>query len=369
MRNAPFATRRARDVNHGDRTPLRGAESKTLAWISVEDAQAFTVYATARVRPATARVVPIVAMEWGHGGASLVGEYPVIRRLRVPVVASMVKLSGRLVDVATGKAPAATVSAEISAAIVPGSDGQTLHTTSWIGQTGAEGLAASGPQRVFTVDGYNGGLQRPECWVMVFDDVTTARARRNGAGDGTAGGHLSADLPPTCVRHARLRARRVLGRQLDSARPHVRGGRLVAGRHGGAPVSPEQIARYRTKAATAAAAWQEVLGEAPTRVALILAMAVADLETGLERHQAARGATSTTGVAVHKRTLSAGGARRFFWVTASIPRGNDVLATARGLLAPTQAPDELLIIDQSPVGPYFVWIWAFPTATSTGAAK
>jgi hypothetical protein len=169
MRNAPFATRRARDVNHGDRTPLRGAESKTLAWISVEDAQAFTVYASARVQPATARVVPVVAMEWGHGGASLLGEYPVIRRLRVPVVASMVKLSGRLVDVVTGKAPAATVSAEISAAIVPGSDGQTLHTTSWIGQTGAEGLAASGPQRVFTVDGYNAGAA--PVWVMLFDDL------------------------------------------------------------------------------------------------------------------------------------------------------------------------------------------------------
>ena len=40
MRSAPYATRRERDVNHGDRTPIRGSESKTLAWISVEQAQA-----------------------------------------------------------------------------------------------------------------------------------------------------------------------------------------------------------------------------------------------------------------------------------------------------------------------------------------
>ena len=169
MRSAPFATRRARDVNHGDRTPLRGSESKTLAWISVDEAQAFTVYASARVQPASARVVPLIAMEWGHGGASLFGEYPVIRRLRVPVVASMVKLSGRLIDTTTGKAPPSTVTAEVTASIAPGSDGQTLHTTGWTGQMGAEGLVASGPQRVFTVDGYNAGAAL--VWLMLFDDV------------------------------------------------------------------------------------------------------------------------------------------------------------------------------------------------------
>jgi hypothetical protein len=169
MRSAPFATRRARDVNHGDRTPLRGSESKTLAWISVEEAQAFTVYASARVQPASAVVVPVISMEWGHGGASLFGEYPIVRRLRVPVVASMVKLSGRLLDVTTGKAPASAVTAEISATIAPGSDGQTLHTTAWTGQTGAEGLVARGPQRVFTVDGYNASASL--AWLMLFDDV------------------------------------------------------------------------------------------------------------------------------------------------------------------------------------------------------
>jgi hypothetical protein len=169
VRSAPFATRRARDVNHGDRTPLRGSESKTLCWISVDDAQAFTVYASARVQPASARVVPMITIEWGHGGASLFGEYPIVRRLRIPVVASMVKLAGRLVDTTTGKAPPSTVTAEISATIAPGADGQTLHTTAWTGQTGAEGLVASGPQRLFTVDGYNAAASL--VWLMLFDDV------------------------------------------------------------------------------------------------------------------------------------------------------------------------------------------------------
>ena len=167
---APFATRRTRDVNHGDRTALRGGEPKTLAWISVDAAQAFTVYATARVEPPTANILPVVTIEWGHGGASLFGEYPVIKRLRVPVVASMVKLSGRLVDVTTGKPAPANVSGEITATIAPGTDGQTLRATWWVAQSGAEGLVARGQQRVLTLDGYNGGASN--AWVMVFDDVT-----------------------------------------------------------------------------------------------------------------------------------------------------------------------------------------------------
>jgi hypothetical protein len=166
---SPFATRRARDVNHGDRTRVRGTESQTLAWISVDEAQAFTVYAAAKVQPPSANVVPIVAIEWGHGGASLFSEHAVIRELRVPLAASMVKLSGRLLDRTTGKAPPTTVSAEFAATIAPGSDGQTLRNTRWVGQTGAEGLVARGQHRVFTIDGYNAGAA--PSWLMVFDDV------------------------------------------------------------------------------------------------------------------------------------------------------------------------------------------------------
>jgi hypothetical protein len=169
-------------VNHGDRTLFRGGESKTLAWISVDDAQALTVYATARAQPATANVLPIVSIEWGHGGASIMTEYVVTKRLRVPLAASMVKLSGRFVDANTGKAPPTTVTGEITATIAPGIDGQTLRNTRWIGQSGAEGLVADGQQRVFTVDGYNAGAA--PLWLMLFDavqrpaDGTTPRMAR-----------------------------------------------------------------------------------------------------------------------------------------------------------------------------------------------
>lgn len=126
-------------------------------------------------------------------------------------------------------------------------------------------------------------------------------------------------------------------------------------------MSPDQIARYRSKAATAAAAWHQTLGEAPTRHALILAMAVADLETGLGNIRGHNWGS------VHKRTLNE--AESSILLGHGVyPTGNDALATARGLFAPTQAPDELLVIDTSPIGPYFVWIWSF-TSDLDAASK
>lgn len=117
-------------------------------------------------------------------------------------------------------------------------------------------------------------------------------------------------------------------------------------------MSPDEITRYRSKAATCAAAWQAALGEAPTRHALILAMAVADLETGLGNIRGHNWGS------VHKRVPS--DAESAILLGHGIfPTGNDALVAARGLLAPTQTPDELLVIDSSPTGPYFVWIWSF----------
>jgi hypothetical protein len=81
----------------------------------------------------------------------------------------MVKLSGRLVDAATGKPAPSNVSGEITATIAPGSDGETLRSTWWVAQSGAEGLVASGQQRVLTLDGYNAGASPG--WIMAFDDV------------------------------------------------------------------------------------------------------------------------------------------------------------------------------------------------------
>jgi hypothetical protein len=163
-------TRRDRDVNWGDRTRLEGARSATLAWVSLDGSRSLIVYASATVRAGAP--LCIVTIEWGHGGASLSADYPIVKRLRVPLAASMVKVSGRLV--APGGAPAApTDVAEVSAVIAPGLDGQTLRNTRWLHQTGHGGTLATGPQRLMSVEGYNVG---GATFVHVFDGAPTPGA-------------------------------------------------------------------------------------------------------------------------------------------------------------------------------------------------
>lgn len=160
-------TRRAQEVNWGDRTHLTGAAPKTLAWVSVADSGPIVVYATAAVRGAgAAGVACVVNIEWGHGGASVDQDYAVVRRLRVPLAASMVKVSGRLLD-ARGKPPPPSVVADVSVVIAPGLDGETMRNTRWLSQQGAEGQLALEPQRVMRLEGYNAGATGT--WVMFFD--------------------------------------------------------------------------------------------------------------------------------------------------------------------------------------------------------
>jgi hypothetical protein len=156
-------TRRERDVNWGDRTRLEGRKPQTLAWVSLEESSPLVVYAHANVRKGSS--ICIVTIEWGNGGASVAGEYPVIKRLRVPVVASMVKLSGRLVDPAGGPASAGDA-ADVSAFIAAGLDGETLRNTRWSRHAGASGVIAKGPQRLMRIEGYNAG---GSTFVHVFD--------------------------------------------------------------------------------------------------------------------------------------------------------------------------------------------------------
>ena len=160
-------TRRAREVNWGDRTRITGRETKTLAWVSVEEARSMTVYGSAFVRgPGASGVVCVASIEWGHGGASVAGEFPIVQRLRVPLVASMVKVAGRLLNRGGGPPPS-TVVADVSLFIAPGSDGETLRTTSWTHDAGAEGELVPGPARLMRVEGYNAG--GVDTWVMLFD--------------------------------------------------------------------------------------------------------------------------------------------------------------------------------------------------------
>ncbi len=160
-------TRREREVNWGDKTRIAGSERKTLAWVSVAESSPMIVYAAATIRGTspTSGVACVVNIEWGHGGASIDHDYPLIHRLRVPVAASMVKVSGRLRD-PSGNAPSAAVVAEVSTLIAPGMDGETLRNTRWVSQQGASGVISDAPERVMRVEGYNAG---PDTWVMVFD--------------------------------------------------------------------------------------------------------------------------------------------------------------------------------------------------------
>jgi hypothetical protein len=170
MGSATHQLFRAQDVNFGDRTPLKGAERKTLAWMNQESAGPFTVYATATLRaPAgfTGRVVPMVSLEWGHGGATVSAERPIVGRLRVPLAASIIKLEGHLVDMATGAPPPIDVTAEIAAFIASGTDGETILQTETLVAQGDGGTLATNPQRVLAVEGHTGGIGA--VYVMLFD--------------------------------------------------------------------------------------------------------------------------------------------------------------------------------------------------------
>ena len=117
---------RARDVNWGDRSRLEGRKPQTLAWVSLPESSSIVVYAHANIRNGSS--ICSVSIEWGNGGASVAGEYPVIKRLRVPLVASMVKLSGRLVA-PDGSPAIATDAADVSAFVATGLDGDP---SAWI---------------------------------------------------------------------------------------------------------------------------------------------------------------------------------------------------------------------------------------------
>lgn len=129
-------------------------------------------------------------------------------------------------------------------------------------------------------------------------------------------------------------------------------------------MTPDQINRYRAKAATVAMAWQQAVGEAPTRHALILAMAVADFETRLGDAGGTWRGEHNWG-AIHKRSLTPEEGAVLLG-HGVYPSGDDALRTARGLLTP--GANEALHIDKSKTGPYFAWFWAFDNDTD-GAAK
>jgi len=175
--------RRSRPVNFGDHTTLRaGAGSQQLAWVSVEDGQSWVVYAQANVtqpppNTESSLVVPFVELEWGHGGASVFATFPVVPAtavqpgnvLRVPLAASMIKVSGVLLDTG-GRSLDSTnpATAQISCVVAPGFDGIPQVPTEWIPLSGSDASVAAKPSKLTRMLGHL--IQgTPPFWVMLFD--------------------------------------------------------------------------------------------------------------------------------------------------------------------------------------------------------
>jgi hypothetical protein len=116
----------------------------------------------------------------------------------------------------------------------------------------------------------------------------------------------------------------------------------------------------RAKLAVLRDAWRALFGAEPAPLALLNALAVAELETGAGDHP--RWLTSRNWGALQKRKLSASerASLEAHGIRAADP---GALAAARALL-PAGA-DEELHRDSSPTsGPYFAWYWAFPDEVS-----
>jgi hypothetical protein len=165
--------RREREINWGNKSKITGADRATLAWVSVEESIALTLYASATVRgdPGFSCVVTV---EWGHGGASVAQSYPVIHRLVVPLAASMVSVSGRLLDVAGHPAPP-SVSADVSVILAPGIDPIAVRNTAWISSIGTFGALTTTPTRLVRVEALN--VSGAALWLMLFDGAPNGGER------------------------------------------------------------------------------------------------------------------------------------------------------------------------------------------------
>jgi hypothetical protein len=158
-----YALKRERAVNFGDRARVVGGNRVPLGQIAREDVcEGHTIFAQAKLialgpAPIPFTVVPRLAIEWGNGGSSVGGEeYDCIYRLRVPVVASTISITGFLIDTATGQPPASSsIAADFSGFIAPGIDTSRLFPSTWIGADKVAGaLLAVGQQRLCSLRGF-----------------------------------------------------------------------------------------------------------------------------------------------------------------------------------------------------------------------
>jgi hypothetical protein len=160
--------RRGEQTNFGNAVMIAGgaAKSQSIAWVTADQSDSYTIYARATHKQG-ALATPVLVVEWGHGGASIDRAFPLHRPLTLPLAASMVKLSGRLVGEGGGPAPE-DARYEIAAFIARGHADVPERTASVV-QTGAMGLLGAGPQRLERLTGFRAAPWFSVRWVMLFD--------------------------------------------------------------------------------------------------------------------------------------------------------------------------------------------------------
>jgi hypothetical protein len=180
MNTQGFQHHRARDVNYGGKTPIRGTKVEQIVSISVDASSALTIYASATVTapPALRPYVTVIAtVEWGHGGATVSAEHEIGRLLTLPLCGSRVDVAVRLVDRRTGRPPSDEVSAVVHAFAAPGTEGAFLHRGHAVVRYDDGGEIARGAQNLVALRGFSlpwGGTRV----VMLFD---TDAAPQDGA--------------------------------------------------------------------------------------------------------------------------------------------------------------------------------------------
>jgi len=160
-------------VNYGNKAKLRGAKPEQLVSISIEASLSVTFYASATVtapEPLRPHVTVLATVEWGHGGATVSAEHQIGSLLALPLCGSRVDVAARLVDLRTGRAPPADVSADVHAFVAPGTEGAFVHRGHAVVQYGQGNEIAGGPQNLVALRGFS--VPGSIGFLMLFDRET-----------------------------------------------------------------------------------------------------------------------------------------------------------------------------------------------------
>jgi hypothetical protein len=165
---------RSQQINYGGKVTIAGSEgTRGIAWVTVDESDSYTLYARAK-HVSGPLASPSLLVEWGHGGATIDRVFPLTLPLTLPVAASMIRLSARVVD-AEGR-PLRDAMYEFEAFIARGHADVPAVSTA-VAQVGAMGLFGSGPQRLVRLIGYRASPWFLPRWVMLFDAARVTDVR------------------------------------------------------------------------------------------------------------------------------------------------------------------------------------------------